>query len=359
MTAERHNQGGGSNFAPALGDGGRFIRINLTPRHCFAVPIFNMVKAPKNKNKYAAIGRTVGTALRLGYKAYKGYSYYKNATKKGPSQADHALTNQYDSKMTYRRKRMGFRQKRRRKFEKKIRKIINTDKALDNFLRHTEYTVTSGLAQQGVFDIPQMSINGSAGSGNDLEVLFNTVESVPAGTVRKLRIKGCILDVVIRNTHATSTALIDIYEITYRKDLPLNIAANLSVLLTAQAAALPQLNPVDAPMVVTTPGMTPFEVPQFLEYIRINRKRKLVLSPGQVGTLQNRVFKNKTIWGDRLQNLTGMRNWTTGYLCLFTGAPDPANQAGNVQQAPVTLCVNTTRAYHYWSGDDAVTADVV
>lgn len=314
----------------------------------------------------------VAAGLRLAGKAYKAYSNRQTSSNRSQTQSHMGLgvTSQHDSRQVYKKRRMPAKKRKRwTKFIKKVQAVEEKSKATRSVVFNDLQQMTNGgssttLKQQAFFFFPLYSckstFQGGGSSLQDREIYSDlnrvvTSEFNAAGNtnVRRLHFMAAILDITFagQTTIATPTEL-DLYYIQFRKDV---YHSSFNLFLLEQQNMLPG-TPNAARLDMAGMGVTPFEFPTLCSTVRIIKKEKIIVAPGQIVTRQWRIPKNKSLYSKDFrhlnQNFAGtsatidqdmfaQRNWTCGILAIAKGTPT-ANS-----ERPVDLQVGFTRTYHY------------
>lgn len=279
-----------------------------------------------------------GTASRQVQKlsrSFTGTGLGKRSSDNGP------VTSQYDVRTWYKKKRMpGRKRKNWKKFKSKVHAVLNKEIAPTYFLYRTTATLSSAVNQQGWGSLMLYTAYGGAAPNNDLYTVSVGLKGALGNQIgAKYRFESACLDVLLRNK-GTNVALIDVYTVYCRSDLPDNYSSPVNALTTMDANAN-QDNNADPKIVDTDIGYTPFTCPLFCSFFKVAKKRTLTLSGGAVTELQMRDAKNRKMWGIDYVGKTAMKGWTKGYVVCVRGAYDSG--AGN------TPAVNIDCAYtrHY------------
>lgn len=314
-----------------------------------------MVPKQRRFTKRGAFGRigfsgAIGTAARLGMRAYRGWSNTKSKTKK--STAGGGVTHHYDARWVYRRRRMPRRRRRRWvRFIRKVRAVTTKDYGSHSIIRNNSQIVISGNGQQAVSAVELYGLDGTAPTtyygGDDLrqctQAVFNALPSN-----QKLIFKSGVLDLTMTNTTNASgeelqlvnTAEVDVYRCVYRKKSKDQNIGDLITHMIADTAT----EPGAAAVTQFTRGWTPFQCPQLCSYLKVLSKKKFLLERGQSATYQIRDPRNRVFRTQNLEEFTGndcMMGWTQ--ILLFI-TKHVADNAGPAPSASVVYGV--TRTYN-------------
>lgn len=282
--------------------------------------------------------RGSGTASRQVQKFSRSYTASglgKRSSDNGP------VTSQYDVRTWYKKKKMPRRRRKAwKKFKSKVQAVLNKEIAPTYFLYRTTTTLSSLDNQQGWGSLMLYTAYGGAAPNNDLYQISVGLKGALGNQIgAKYRFESACLDVLLRNK-GTNIALIDVYTVYCRADLPDNYASPY-VALTSFDSLANQDNNADPKIADTDIGYTPFTCPLFCSFFKVVKKRTLTLSGGAVTEMQMRDAKNRKLWGIDYVGKPALRGWTKGYMVCVRGAYD--STAGK------TPAVNVDCAYtrHY------------
>lgn len=265
------------------------------------------------------------------------------------------VTNQYDRKTVYYKKRMP-RRKRRGwvKFSKKVRSVAFKDYGTNTIVRNEQQAAIAVAGTQGIYYVSLYGKDGSDGSlptnytgtgSSDLKDIY--LNDLNALQTTKFQFKTAILDMTVLNRSTTEVAganlglEVDVYEIGYRK---VASAPNPASMLTQNQASL--INPGNPTLALIDRGVTPFDLPSVLSRygIIIYKKTKYFLADEQSFTYQYRMNKRVGWQKDFIDDgnddfmIAGV---TRSILVVFKGLPNPNN---NVTPQ---IDVGVTRKYLY------------
>jgi len=221
-----------------------------------------------------------GLAMRYGVRK----SGSRTMTRTGSGGSGSGVTNQYDAKVIYRRRRVPGRKLRRIKRAKRsfIRKYT-TLLGCNQFVKTNTQDISSGANTQVVTSFMFCGA-GIVDPHQDLASIKTNIQT--SGTAvnwRKnetLYIKRAVCDVTLFNSSATATADIDVYLIKVRKNIA--NATSIDGFFTTQLTSEQKPDGSAATGITTsTIGTTPFQAPQFCSYLSILKKTKYLISAGQ------------------------------------------------------------------------------
>jgi len=293
-----------------------------------------------------------GAALRLGVRAYR--SWTKNSNKKRGT-AGVGVTNQYDARNIYRRKRMPrYKRKQWKKFVHKVRAVARKDLATLSIVRNQANVITSSAGGQSMDNCCLYGLEGSNGiatSSMGADDLTQIVANATYGANKKILFQSGVLDLTMVNTDASASVEVDCYRYFYRKQSDQQSATAVLV----QGFANTSTVGAGAALAITTRGVTPFQCPSGMHYLKILAKKKYLLSPGQAATYQIRDPKNRTFDVDEIGDNTGGEcklGWTQGVIIVIKGIPSLASPSPAAQ-----LTVGCTRTYSYLVNDQSLAQD--
>lgn len=266
------------------------------------------------------------------------------------------VTTQFDKKTVYVKRRMPRRRRRQwAKFSRKVRavnlKTLGTDQAILNSQAFINMLPTQDIwATQMYVPVHLYGRHGSftyngtlypyvdeLGTG-DLYKLFVTDYSY-SGT-QKILMKSAILDVTFNNTSTSGASLeVDAYEIGYWAEDKIDYTS----FVEAQDAALAN---TPGSLSLTNRGVTLFDLPLLSRNgMKIYKKTKYILSPGQAATYQIRDPKNRVIDMYRLRETDTkfmFKGMTRTVILVAKGIPTT-----NLNAQECFMRVGATRTYKW------------
>lgn len=264
------------------------------------------------------------------------------------------VTNQYDVKNMYtrrRRRRRGGRRKfrRARRFAQSVQRVIQRQMGLkvQTFVANFADAPTS--TTQGFKGFMLGGAAGLANVSNDLNVIYTLEYTTPASVVTSvLSFKSMVMDIEVVNTHATVTIVVDAYYVYVKHHVQ---ESGFGSLDQAFATSVAQMGLITGgtPLNPNQPGVTPWDASDFGSAYTIYRKQRLVLSPGQVASFLLKSNRVMNIEGNNVVNmfqLKGQKGLLFVYSGVSTGAGVPASSIG----------FNTSRSYHYYQNTQSTEA---
>jgi len=299
-------------------------------------------------NKY---GRFVKAGLNLASKGYGMYSSYKNYNTTSSGQG---VTNQFDRKTVYRKKRMPYRKKKQWKaFVKKVNAALLKEVGTKTVIRNTQVSASFSDDSQQNVAVTLFGKDGAADTSvnaghDDLKQIFANDSELADPTSRAKFFSG-VLDMTLTNMstviegNQNSGMEVDVYELAFTKTADAN---GIRPMLSQAATNTALINPLLTQITVNTRGATPFDLPDFLaQGVRILKKTKYFLGQGEVATYQLRDPRNFSVRKDVVDNTDEnfvMPYKTRGVLIICKGIPtaDPTKVLKSLQ-------VGVTRKYGY------------
>lgn len=289
-------------------------------------------------------------AVAAGKTAYNIYKRFKSGgsssdsyrrTRLGFRGGGSPVTNQYDVRTQYTSKRMSKQRRRRIKRFKRLALKINTaDMAQQTQVFLDSRVVAGALNSQGYTGFLTYGPNGTANLNDDARQVFLTNYGV-AGTAAELMFKSCYMDIELVNTTvAGTTVVVDAYYVVCRKNVNNGNWGNLEQSFTT---GFTEMNTITGGTTISavTPGVAPFDAPNFCEKFKIYKKQRLVLSGGQVASFVIKDNKPKKIESTDVTQNTLLRG-QKGILFVFSSVVDAT---GNIPISQLSFSVN--RSYHY------------
>lgn len=315
-------------------------------------------------NRYAPYIRAAGGL----YRGFRQFTQLRNRMRGGQSRtittrrgvlSGQGVTNQYDKKLVYRKRRMPRYKKRRWiKYCKKVNAVAEKDLGTKTVVfSDAVQTSNSTDANNGLsFAYLYGAVSGTAYI-NDLNSIVDAENALSgANATGKLLFQSGVLDVTIQNSSYYNTNVeggtleLDIYELTGSKRF-LDGSSGRDILgVFSQAASItPAVGgaPLTTSLALTNRGVTPFDLPQAMtEYgIKIWKKTKFILSFGQACTYQVRDPRRHVVDKAAIDRQLGS-NWpgmTRILLIVFKLLPYDISRTAPVAQ----ITMGVTRKYMY------------
>lgn len=251
----------------------------------------------------------------------------------------YAVTNQFDSKMLYKRKRAPkrVRRKARRRHRAYIARALKERSNFTNLYQKNGTLAVTVAGTQGVGSLVSgYTYNNAVGSdaiGTVFEVAQNQYNLGPNFTTKRLYLYGMSTDYTLVNSSASNTAEVDVYEFVARRDhqerLSTPSVANWFGDATAEEDKAPGAL---TKMSYGNLGWVPTDANTIMRYIIILNKQRYVLSAGQSCSFVRRVnFKRPVMYGIEDWEIAGSsdhnnfislkRGVTRGIIIIYKGLP--------------------------------------
>jgi len=306
--------------------------------------------APGKRYTLRSAFRDAGSIATAAYGAYNGYKSFTN-TKKGKKSHTGWLTNQYDVKTQYRRRRMP--RRRRKAWVRKVRMvnhIVNNKLGSQYQMLRSFNNQTAMAGNQGFFSAGIYGENGSSSVANDFGIddLYNLdFKSGETSLINKWSLKSGVLDVEIVNIGSEdnlNTMTIDCYEIICRKDMNAQGSSSFNGPADCfnKSFAEQDLLGTNTALGASIPGVTPFQASTFCQHFKILRKTRVLLSPGQATHFMYRDAKDRTYVYDQSSRPVCSRGWYHGFLFICQGVATVGDYAGQINYS-----ITAQRYYDY------------
>lgn len=269
--------------------------------------------------------RNLAGAVASGYNMYKRRRTGQNNNNGNGKKLNTTgfITNQYDVKAQYRRRRMPYRKRKRwGRFVRKVRACTNKDFASQYQVLRSRGTSSSVADGQLSFSAGVYGQNGTPSAAldmgsNDLSQL-NTL-SGDTGLNNTFIMKSAVLDVEMVNTGEASCT-IDAYEIICRKDINSQgaVVSGPNDLFIEGFAAQNTLGG-NSSLSAAIPGATPFQNSLFCSHFTILKKTRILLSAGQTTHVSLRDAKDRVYKSEQISRAIIQRGWYHGFLFICQG----------------------------------------
>lgn len=309
-------------------------------------PFVNYIEAAK-------AGIRAGQAVSRLIKRFKVSS---TQTESGGNDAG-PVTDQYDARTVYRRKRLGRRQRKRlhrkKRFRARVSKVLADSKAIQMVLfRDNGFFTSVANGQNTVSDIFTLYSLGSSGVSSQRDVYNIMTASGDGGTsITPFYFRAAMAEISLKNT-GTNGLYCELYYWIGRKKLQAGMAlggstvASISSLFQNGMAAEPQNLSGGTTCAQTTFGVTPFQCNPLLEFVKIVKKQVIHMSPGQITDVVLKSFGDKRYeWEDLPNNVLDRRS--KGIIIVFYGDPNAATDGTAGQPLATQLSASVVRTYHF------------
>lgn len=273
--------------------------------------------------------------IRAGAKRARG-AFSRSRSSAGGSGAGAVLSTQHDQSLRYRSKRMSRKTRKRLRFAKRIRGIMDDQQSPCTYT--LKGSVNSSVAADSVtvFAIGTYNVGGD---GGEIPLMFADAYGGGNANVTRICVRNATLDLEISNT-GSNLMILDVYTLICRKEY--QTVSTLGAQWTTQFNLQNTVGSKSA----TDPSNTVFQNSEFCKYWKILTKREVRLGAGEVTTMQERQPRNRYIQGVRLANEPQyLKGLSKAFLIMYHGAP--INNAGTAQLAAGNLTYSWQKAYDY------------
>lgn len=290
-------------------------------------------------SKARLLGYAGALAARgIGYYARQRAKAYASRPWSAPKETSNVITNQYQYKSVYRKRRARRVPRRAKYIARKVKGVLYKQLGANQFVCHKNFTITAAANAQGVSGMTFLGYSGNnAAQHNDVFRCFDNFYQAGTSTVASAKFQSArlvfqtaVVDFAFRNSSNTATVDLDVYTLVCRKDIPIGVTGPNQILdsmFTQTLLEIPNtLQSGLGPVASGTLGVTPFQSPQFVEYWKVLNKKKFILSPGQAANYQYRSKKTKYVNGSDLitgtattANLFAKKYITMGFLFIING----------------------------------------
>lgn len=273
------------------------------------------------------------------------------------------VTAQYDRQGIYRYKRMPRRKKGQwLSLSKKVNAVIDSSLAPRQVVFNSAMVGNDAVAQQQLYFAALGGLKGSlddgysVGFGDLWRILYNdpdTIKTVGPNVrlnLGKVMLTNMVMDITFFNSSpfdGPKRKEVDVYELVAKNgDYP-----NLFVKYFVDVQNQSVINPAEPGYTLQTRGVTPFDIANASNEIKILKKTKFFVETGSTFTYQVRVPRNKVLDCKRVQSLVDTTNeqfvgncnyaGITKYLMFVVKNCDGSTVTGN------EVRIGCTRSYYY------------
>lgn len=290
--------------------------------------------------RYMPYVRTAYKIAKQGYKIYTKYNKKRQTDGIG-------VTNQYDRKTVYKKRRMP-RRKRQRwvRFVKKVKAVEHSDNCQRSIVFNQRWSNSTAAGTQTISVVGMYGLNGTSVASLEygVEDIYKIINNDPDVGINnsKISFKSCVLDVTMQaDPSNTGTVEVDLYELFPKKNQRFS---SVNSCINTALTDTPTIGAFYNAIAMNQIGVTPFQIPMLGMAFTIGKKVKYLLSPGQACTYQCRDPKNRMVDTNNVNDLAGTayhpKYGSRAFLIVFKQTP-----AGT--QAGQTLAVGATRTYAY------------
>lgn len=231
--------------------------------------------------------------------------------------------------------------KRKIKFYKKVKEVIQDEIGTVHQLRcNTPFNISwsawTDIAPngQGANAITLAPLGGNVEYHNDVRRMFSGLGNPADIPESWVNLQHGIVDIVIGNQQVTNPQIadVDVYELVCIKDIPLSVAGNpLQQLTNALIEMDEPTNYTGAGVFnlnISELGVTPFQAYTFVKYWKLTGKKKLFLGPGEFSHLEyKQTYNDRKIFGSEAQTLLAKAGTTKCYIVIANSVD---RNAGNI-----------------------------
>lgn len=314
--------------------------------------------------KLSAYSRPIFKAARFAHRAYRKSSQNRNRKREIDVPP---TTGEHDVRRVYRKRRMPRRKRRQWKsFTKRVNAVLakNLGLRVANIIYggHMYAPVNSSTVHyEGIHSFNgQPPTTGTTGASTGLGALNhwlkilareNSTSTTPAVT-NKFICQSVAMDIILSNKSETTTAILECYYITSRRDMP-SLPTSGDGVEERYNSGFTDLALIGGgtPITSSTLGTTPFNAPDFAHEWKVYKKTRIQLPPKGVTSIQIRDPKNRLIRADDVELFATRRGITRGILFQMYGVPDGTNVTSTA-----SVSISSTCIYNYYeleSNDNA------
>lgn len=287
----------------------------------------------------------------------------KHSGSSGRTNDGNIMTNQFDTSLTYKRKKKGM--SKGRKFQIKVRNAIAHNLGKNIFSRVVNWDGANSVGQQNAIGFSLYGgYQGSTYFDDDMWDLFKGLFGSPQFTGvsnNRAMLTSAILDLTFCNPSSqTNTMILDAYVCIPKKDIGdsnIGSATNLfslwgnaqsgqSGLLNASSLTEPSGQQHQAP-VAQIIGTSPFSSAQFCTLITILEKRSFILTPGQTATMQIKQMRKGLVQAIDYTGVLYRKGWSKIVMLVWRGINTSTTGVTTMATAypAVSLNVWATKTY--------------
>lgn len=274
------------------------------------------------------------------------------------------VTNQYDVKTTYRKRRMPrYKKKRWLRFKRKVLYAENSigakqclvfRRVLNPTVSANAQSITSAFlyGNNHISALGQSAVDiGAADCSDVYDSWRNTSTGGNSGDPGKINFTSAVLDVELGNLGGegyNNSLTIDVYHVRAKRRPPtqggsmqgfaefFNTSLTGTTMPNMSSNNTTQLDDAQA-------GVTPFCAPMFCRFVEILSVKKVLLSVGQNTHFQLRLSKDRVYNNEnRINGETALDRGVEGYMFIVQGVTSPTEFS-----VPCQYVVNATRTYHF------------
>lgn len=268
------------------------------------------------------------------------------------------VTDHFDRKLIYRRKRMPkYRRRRWKRFVGKVKAVNNKDLGTKSYVFNDANTsaapsgTTQGFISLHLYGLDaDISVATGVGNGDIYQILKQIYGTLTAIRSKKIIVRSAILDITFENTTSPADGdsggiEVDLYEISIKKPWgKYNTGVSYDALIQNVMGDAVTTGSLTA-FSLNNRGTTPFNAPIAMQYMKVWKKVKFFLSVGHTATYQVRLARDRVIEGDIFQSIHDLESpmllpgWSRGLLLIHKPTP------GNSSSTTSRIVVGSTRTY--------------
>lgn len=241
---------------------------------------------------------------------------------------------------------------RNKKFTSKVKSVLEEDRAVQTFVYSNTQRTETDEEDQGWTQIADM------GSYDDLNSILTVIPSSDATTEFDLYRMHVLVSVTNMSNFGCNVVFYDCFA---RKDIPYIAGSQIDV------ASIITQGFTDVGTGASIYGLTLFQNPKFLQYFKIKKVRRVLLSGGETVEIKRSMKKKWTIRAASLKvnNVQTLLYEKGAYVCVMAQYGLPYNDnttKTEVVPAPTALNIALTNLFLYTyegSGSDNAAVDVL
>jgi len=311
------------------------------------------------RNRYGSLFNAGASALKnIAYQRlsqqFRGGGSKSRLGQRGRYDESGGVSNQYQTRELYRKRRSG---RRSRKFSRFARRVNRAAMAMDGcqqFVFSFTGTATSAQGSQSTYAFSFLGAGGGGLNNDIVDINTSLLSQGASASYRKndtIYVMNQCLDMTIYANTANVTSDCDIYFLRCREDN--TVSTSIDQAWNTQLTGQQKPDGTGATnLTIATMGVTPFQAPQFCRYWTILRKRKIIMTQGQVYHYQWRIKKPMRIMTERYSDSYYLRG-TYAVLIVFNGITSTSGALTNFPASQLTFSfVRTYNVKHAYAQDD-------
>jgi len=308
---------------------------------------------------------------RFSNKRFRGTKPATSSSNTSKMLTGQGVTQQHDARTIYTKKNMPYRKKRRwKRFVRQVHFVAEKDLGTQTIVFNKSFSGEDTTGANVVLDFSLYSLKSLNSVNNDLfqiQSYFNilnptAIDGETTDLTTKLLFHSAVMDMTVRNSSYTEAGLaasanveVDVYEITsgvymntVKTVAPTEQVNGITQYFNEQSIDTKGINNAGTGVSLTLRGCTPWDLPLALSAgkLKILRKTKYQLSPGQCFTYQMRDARRHVITKNAIQEALSCNKpgWTRWILIIAKGVPG-LTYGGGAGQIRTKIDVGLTRKY--------------